>query len=397
MAIKKQIGFNIAAQPVSSANNPYAGSNYLNAIHSTLCMDIPDGEEYYFGPSLAIARDGYNAGSTTLGAQIGVSPNRMEEMALSLSKVVAGDSPAYYSVMWGSTQLGRPKQEGKVYIGCRVDRNIVVSGSPVVIYGKYSSTVQGWLKGPNTSEIKLYIEFEIDFEAKTVKIFYNNTLVMTITMVDMKDLGIGFGNYTSATIDGNGAPVAASPILVANPAFMFISSYYLVHDKPTDAVKTGRLGPVRCMSITSAGVYSFSTPPTGANWTFIGNTSGSLNTFMGMKRITTNDEPVYPDYAIGKNSEAKSGLYGVAIDSPSQVLAISLYSQAISDDMSTTAASKLEINDRAAGKTLVSRVANVPLKSWGIQNNLTLDLSDKPISLSTIPNYEFAISTAKAV
>lgn len=400
MAIKKQIGFNFGNQTLVNSSSA-TGNAFISSLQNIFLSDSKSGdeEEWLYSPTIARQADAFEVGTSSNGAVVGTSPNILEEKAFAVKKVTAASSDFYLPLTYRYNTAGAPKREGKMYVGMRINRNISVSGCPAFIFGKFqpsSPTSLAYFKCANTTEINLFVEFEFDFAAKVVNVYYNNTLVTTLTLMDMDDVGAVFGNMSASTTSVASGTVSPAPILVANPSFMYLSSYYVVHDKPGDAVKTGRLGPIRSLSFSNVGSWTFTSPPLAANWDVIGD-KGAYSALLGYKTIITGVDPIYPDYMIGKTDSSPAGVYGKTIDSPSNsLLAVSLFSQSISDG-GIPAASRIQIKDLTNSAELSTRVANVPLKSFGSQNHITFDNTGRDSSLSTIPNYEFSIAPVKAV
>lgn len=402
MAIKKQIGFNFGNQTLVNSSS-VTGNAFVSSLQNIFLLDFKSGdeEEWLYSPTITRQADAFEVGTSSNGAVVGTSPNILEEKAFVVKKVVSATGTSFHlPLIYRKNTVGAPKRDGKMYIGMRVNRNIAVSGCPAFIFGKFQPslpTSAEYFKCANTTEINLFVEFELDFSAKVVNVYYNNTLVTTLTMLDMDDIGVVFGNMDSSTASTTGATVAPAPILVANPSFMYLSSYYVAHDKPGDAVKTGRLGPVRSLSFSNVGSWTFTSPPLTVNWDVVGS-GGSYAALLSYKSIVTATDPIYPNYMIGKTDSSPVGVYGKTIDSPSNsLLAVSLFSQSISEDGTTPAASRLQIKDLTNSTELATRTANVPLKSFGAQNHTTFDNVGRDTSLSTLQNYEFSIAPVKTV
>lgn len=402
MAIKKQIGFNFGNQTLVNSSSA-TGNAFVSSLQNIFLSDSKSGdeEEWLYSPTITRQSEAFEVGTSSNGAIVGVSPNILEEKAFAVKRVTTASSASFYlPLIYRNNTVGAPKREGKMYVGMRINRNISVSGCPAFIFGKFqpsNPTSPAYFKCANTTEINLFVEFEFDFAAKTVSVYYNNTLVTTLTLLDMDDVGVVFGNMDSSTTSTTGGTVAPAPILVANPSFMYLSSYYVAHDKPGDAVKTGRLGPVRSLSFSNVGSWTFTSPPLTANWDVVGD-NGSYAALLSYKSIVTATDPIYPNYMIGKTDSSPVGVYGKTIDSPSNsLLAVSLFSQSISEDGTTPAASRLQIKDLTNSDELSARVANVPLKSFGAQNNITFDNVGRDTSLSTLQNYEFSIAPVKTI
>lgn len=348
MAIKKQIGFNFGNQTLVNSSSA-TGNAFISSLQNIFLSDSKSGdeEEWLYSPTIARQADAFEVGTSSNGAVVGTSPNILEEKAFAVKKVTAASSDFYLPLTYRNNTVGAPKREGKMYVGMRINRNISVSGCPAFIFGKFqpsSPTSLAYFKCANTTEINLFVEFEFDFAAKVVNVYYNSILVTTLTMLDMDDIGAVFGNMSASTTSVVGGTVSPAPILVANPSFMYLSSYYVVHDKPGDAVKTGRLGPVRSLSFSNVGSWTFTSPPLAANWDVIGD-KGAYAALLGYKTIVTGADPIYPDYMIGKTDSSPVGVYGKTIDSPSNsLLAVSLFSQSISES-GIPAASRIQIRD----------------------------------------------------
>lgn len=402
MAIKKQIGFYFGDQTLVNSSSA-TGNAFISSLQNIFLSDFKSGdeEEWLYSPTIARLSSSFEVGTSSNGSPVGKFPNTLEEKAILVKKVTASSGTDFYlPLVYRKNMAGAPKREGKMYFGMRINRNISVSGCPAFIFGKFQPsgpTTLSYFKCANTTEINLFVEFELDFAAKTVSVYYNNTLVTTLTLLDMDDVGVVFGNMDSSTTSITGGTVSPAPILVANPSFMFLSSYYVAHDKPGDAVKTGRLGPVRSLSFSNIGSWTFTSPPLAGNWDVIGD-KGAYAALLGYKSIVTATDPIYPSYMIGKTDNSPVGVYGKTIDSSSNsLLSVSLFSQSISEDGTTQAASRLQIKELTNSTVLATRTANVPLRSFGAQNNITFDNVGRDTSLSTLQNYEFSIAPVKTV